>query len=74
MTCYFAGRESIVNLLIEKGANVHAESERVGDTPLHMAAVFGHEKVAEILVRNGANIDVLNRNRHTPLHSGVIFR
>lgn len=93
MNYFFAGRGRIAKLLIEKGADVHAESDRVGDTPLHMAAVngefhcvqlrtqrlinrypfLGHETVAELLYANGASINVLNRNRHTPLHSGVIF-
>ena len=37
-------------------------------TPLHVAARFGHQKVLQWLLENGADIDAVAYNRFTPLH------
>jgi len=39
-----------------------------GKTPLHMAAEKGHKKTAEILIRQGADVNAEMRNGETPLH------
>ncbi|KAG4087983.1 hypothetical protein H8356DRAFT_1726496 [Neocallimastix lanati (nom. inval.)] len=43
-----------------------------GRTPLHFACSSGYEKVAELLVHAGANVNAIDLNHNTPLHLSVI--
>jgi ankyrin repeat protein len=43
-----------LDMLIKLGANVNVVNKN--NTPLMMACVFGHEKIARWLIDNGANI------------------
>jgi ankyrin repeat protein len=58
-----------------KRANGFSED---GFAPLHLAAYFGHEESAELLLDRGADIEARSRNRRlravTPLHSAVAGR
>ena len=38
------------------------------DSPLHRAASLGRTAIAKILIDNGANVNVQNREGNTPLH------
>lgn len=64
------GNPDTVKLLIEKGADVNAYSEKFG-SPLHAAArgdTDGHYKVVEQLIQNTATIlDKRNSNNQTVL-------
>jgi ankyrin repeat protein len=40
----------------------------VGDTPLHLAAAALQVKIAELLLKSGADANAENRRRATPLH------
>ncbi|KAL9485361.1 hypothetical protein ACSS6W_004150 [Trichoderma asperelloides] len=67
------GHEVIVQLLIDKGADVNAATKMPGNgssgtTALHWAAQNGHEKVLEILLKNSAEIDSQTQSGETPLH------
>src|SRR3954471_20540437 len=44
-----------------------------GWTPLHLAAFFGHSKIAELLLAHDANVAARSRNTNanTPLHSAL---
>jgi ankyrin repeat protein len=45
-----------------------------GFTPLHLAAFFGHDEAVELLLRHGADVDVVARNgdlQVAPLHSAA---
>src|SRR5882724_4817382 len=44
-----------------------------GWTPLHLAAFFGHTKVAELLLSHGADVTARSRNPNgnTPLHAAL---
>lgn len=42
-----------------------------GDTALHMAARWGYEGIIQVLLENGANTDVLNKSRETPLQCAL---
>jgi Ankyrin repeat len=38
-----------------------------GDTPLHIAAGWGHKEVVKILLTNGGDINLKNHRKQTPL-------
>jgi ankyrin repeat protein len=50
------GREAVVELLLEKGADVESK-DRLGRTPLLCAAINGHEAVVKLLLEKGANLE-----------------
>ncbi|GMH36829.1 hypothetical protein BSKO_04702 [Bryopsis sp. KO-2023] len=55
----FNGHVGIVEMLIEKGANVDTQNNR-GVSALFLAAQEGHLDVAKVLVEAGANLDAQN--------------
>jgi ankyrin repeat protein len=57
-----------VRYLLERGAKVNAFAESGGtysNTPLMMAAIQGHEGIARMLLRAGADADVRVYGGHT---------
>jgi ankyrin repeat protein len=61
---------SLVEFLIEKGANVNAKSAS-GNTPLHWAE---SRKAIELLLKHGADIHASNIYGQTPIHySNMLF-
>lgn len=67
-----AGEFDRVERLIEAGAPVNVFSDD-GWTPLHLAAFFGHQKVAELLLAHAADVTAQSRNANgnTPLHAAL---
>ena len=66
------GHESVVRLLLEKGADIEAKAI-YGHTALHKAVQFGHEAVVRLLLENKADIEVKDINRRTVLYWPVYF-
>jgi ankyrin repeat protein len=70
--CAAGELERVERLLIEGASSVN-EYSADGWTPLHLAAFFGHAKIAELLLAHDA--DVLARSRgangNTPLHAAL---
>ncbi|MCJ1306899.1 hypothetical protein MMC25_000543 [Agyrium rufum] len=58
--------EKVVQLLLEKGADVNAQDAR-GRTPLWRAAWKGHEKVVQLLLEKGADANAQDADGRTPL-------
>ena len=59
--------ESIVGLLVDRGADIDA-ADVDRRRPLHVAAWNGHESVVGLLVDRGADVDAADAYRDTPLH------
>jgi ankyrin repeat protein len=57
----------IIQLLLEKGANVKAVTVN-GRTPLHVAAAQGHKGAVELLLDHGADLEARDHFRWTALH------
>lgn len=45
-----------------------------GDTVLHSAAQWGHKKIVELFLANGADVNATNKWGQTALHYAVVFR
>ena len=52
--------EALIDLLLDKGANVNQPSAR-GETPLHGAAAFGRLATVKTLLQHKANLEALDR-------------
>jgi ankyrin repeat protein len=61
-----AGQTELVNLLIKEGAVVNL-LDGLGFAPLHVASGNGHVETADILMENGANIEIPDIYGQTPL-------
>ena len=56
----------IVKTLIDHGADVNVRGLD-GDTPLHDAAVNGHEEITIVLIQSGGNPESENDKKETPI-------
>lgn len=57
----------ITKLLIERGADIHAENE-TGNTPLNIAIIYENHTIINILLRNHAKLNKPNSHGHLPIH------
>ena len=64
-----ARNKDIVVLLIEKGGDINARTDRMLDTPLH--ASIAPPEISKILIENGADISAKARFDFTPLHKAA---
>jgi ankyrin repeat protein len=62
------GKKGIAELLLDKGANIEAHSDKTdGRTPLHEAVRQGQEDIVKMLLDRGANAFALDNSGKTPL-------
>jgi len=68
-----AGEFDRVERMLDAGAGSINTFSPDGWTPLHLAAFFGHVKLAELLLARGAEVIVQSRNSNgnTPLHAAL---
>jgi len=64
------GYEVMVQLLVNKGANIEA-TDKFGETALWKAASEGHENIVDLLLNKGANIEATNGFGETALHGAA---
>jgi ankyrin repeat protein len=61
------GQEAVVELLLEKGADVESKSRYGSQTPLLLAVGNGHKAVVKLLLEKGANVECKSRYGRRPL-------
>jgi hypothetical protein len=66
-----AGHMDCVELLVERGADIHVKSAWGWHTPLHMACAHAHVEIGQFLLEQGANWDAKDKNKRTPMRMGV---
>ena len=66
----FIGDIDKVNCFIKAGI-VFDIKDKTGHTPLYWAVSTGQEKVAELLISKGADVNTVDESGSTPLHSAV---
>ena len=64
----------MIELLLDKGANVKAVNSEAGTTPLHEAAAKGHAETVELLLKRGADPDAKSKNGTTALDEALRYR
>jgi hypothetical protein len=57
-----------VKSLLQSGFNVNSQVDEWKIAPLHAAASNGHKEIVEILIANGANINIVNKFNCTPIY------
>jgi ankyrin repeat protein len=62
---YFGASDDVLNLLIDKGANVNVQNDR-GVTALYLAAASGHENQVRLLLNRGADPRIATKSGYTP--------
>ena len=62
-----------VRTLVEGGANPNEELDSDGLTPLHLAAMNGDSEFIRILLERGANPNVMDHDRRTPLYLAACY-
>jgi ankyrin repeat protein len=67
------GQREIVDLLLEKGADVNRTDMEGGRTPLHQALIGGEGEIAERLLQAGAGADPRTLAGFSPLMYASIF-
>ncbi len=71
-----AGRGDLdkIKEYLEKDPGFLNAKDVQGNTPLTIAANFGHKDVVEFLIARGANLNSTNTYKYTPLHYSILRR
>jgi ankyrin repeat protein len=67
----YAGDLATIKILLNGNPNLVSSKDAVGDTPLHFAALMGHQDVAKLLLAYGADVNAKDNNAQTPLHAAA---
>lgn len=62
--------DAVVKYLVSQGANVNAE-DKSGQTPLSIAAKYGHLEIIRLLVSQGADVNAVSKHGQCQLYDAV---
>lgn len=60
------GREALVSMLVDKGADVNAKSAQ-GHNAMSFSSRYGYLEIVQYLLNHGAEVNITNNNNWTPL-------
>ncbi|CAB0032267.1 unnamed protein product [Trichogramma brassicae] len=63
-----SGCANFVQKFLERGQDPDCIVTKTGDSALHLALRYGYDHVSELLLKNGANPNSVNKKGLTPLH------
>ena len=69
----YLGHESIVDILLEAGANPNIKTGQQKSTPLHQAIFQKHLSIASKLLLAGGDVNAMSDSSGTPLHLAVFL-
>lgn len=61
----------IISDFIYQGANLHNQTDRTGETALHLAARYARSDATKRLLESSADANVQDNMGRTPLHAAV---
>lgn len=61
------GHTTVVGLLLSRSSELLESKDASGKASLHIAAVYGHRQMVEVLLGQGAEIDAIDKELWTPL-------
>jgi ankyrin repeat protein len=71
LACFF-GHLDVAEYLVKAGASINAPSRNgLSAAPIHSAAAAGHEKIVDMLLKNGADPNVREQGGYMPLHAAA---
>lgn len=71
LACFF-GHPDVAEYLVKAGAAVNSHSRNeLKAAPLQSAAAGGHERIVDMLLKNGADPNVREQGDYTPLHAAA---
>uniref|UniRef100_A0A8C1M817 Neurogenic locus notch homolog protein 1 n=1 Tax=Cyprinus carpio TaxID=7962 RepID=A0A8C1M817_CYPCA len=62
---------NVINDFIYQGANLHNQTDRTGETALHLAARYARSDAAKRLLEASADANIQDNMGRTPLHAAV---
>lgn len=62
---------NLINDFIYQGANLHSQTDRTGETALHLSARYARSDAAKRLLDASADTNIQDNMGRTPLHSAV---
>ncbi|WP_286748326.1 ankyrin repeat domain-containing protein, partial [Roseivirga sp. UBA1976] len=68
-----SGQADVVKQHIAAGTNLNAKDPFGGSTPLILAAVFGHDDIAKLLIEAKADLNIKNKEGSTALLTAAFF-
>jgi ankyrin repeat protein len=68
-----AGDVQSIQKYLAGGKHLNAPEQVGGNTPLMLAATFGHRDAASLLIQAGANLEIRNKSGGTALHQACFF-
>ena len=66
-----AGSAAIITDLLNQGAQINAQTDRTGETSLHLAARYARADAAKRLLEAGADANAQDNTGRAPLHAAV---
>lgn len=62
---------NVINDFIYQGANLHNQTDRTGETALHLAARYARSDATKRLLEASADANIQDNMGRTPLHAAV---